>query len=116
MRRVFPPPPCGRAPPGPPGPPPPPRPAAEAPPSPPMSAILDHLTAILVGATLLAAAIYVQQRERQQAVEAAVHGNVQGQTVAFVGTLERDLENMRTDREAARRLGLDSTRSYTRVA
>ena len=54
-----------------------------------MSAILDHLTAILVGTALLVAALYVQQRGSQRAIEATLQGNVQGQTVQFVSTLER---------------------------
>jgi hypothetical protein len=70
-----------------------------------MHAIFDHIIAVIVGTVLIVTAFAVQQRGSQRTVESAIHGNLQGQTLSFVGTLERDVENMRTDREGAFRLG-----------
>ena len=60
-----------------------------------MAAILDHLTAIIVGASLLGALLFVQQRSGQAAVEATVHHVAQTQTFSVMETLERDTDNMR---------------------
>lgn len=61
-----------------------------------MSFLLDHLTAILVGTTLLVALLFVQQRGQQNAVEAATRYQSQRLTSGFATTLERDVENIRT--------------------
>lgn len=70
-----------------------------------MSVILDHLTAILVGATLLGALVYVQQRQQQQVVDTTVRYRVEHTTAAFMETLQRDVENMRTEAQARHGLG-----------
>jgi hypothetical protein len=60
-----------------------------------MAAILDHLTAILVGASLLGVFLFVQQRNKQAAVEATVHHAAQEQAFTALETIERDSDNMR---------------------
>ena len=61
-----------------------------------MAFILDHLTAILVGASLLSVLLFVQQRGQQTAFDSTVHHNLQLQSSSIMETLERDLENMRS--------------------
>ncbi|MDX1438698.1 MAG: hypothetical protein R3284_02240 [Rubricoccaceae bacterium] len=60
-----------------------------------MAVILDHLTAILVGASLLGVLLFVQQRGNQTSVEATIHHSVQTQSFSLAETLERDIENIR---------------------
>lgn len=81
-----------------------------------MAFILDHLTAILVGATLLAALLYVQQHGQQTAVETTLRHRTETQTASFLATLSRDLENARTGRQVETGLGTwapDSISSWT---
>ncbi|MEL6703263.1 MAG: hypothetical protein AAFU38_14420 [Bacteroidota bacterium] len=73
-----------------------------------MAFLLDNLTSILVGATLLVAFVFVQQRSSQRATDVAVNQITQQRTLAFMDVLERDIENMRTERQAVASLG-----SYT---
>lgn len=60
-----------------------------------MAAILDHLTAILVGASLLGVLLFVQHRSGQAAVEATVHQAAQTQAFSIMESIERDADNMR---------------------
>lgn len=66
-----------------------------------MAFVFDHLVAFIVGATLLAALLFVQQRGNQQAVEATVRYRTEVQAASFTETLARDLENLRTREQAA---------------
>ena len=70
-----------------------------------MAFIFDHLIAFIVGAALLAALLFVQQRGNQQAVEATVRYRTEVQAASFAETLARDLENARTREQAAAALG-----------
>ena len=65
-----------------------------------MTFLLDHLTAVLVGGTLLVALLVVQQRGQQGATEAVLR--YQNQTLAshFLDTVQRDVENIRPREEA----------------
>lgn len=60
-----------------------------------MSLILDHLTAILVGSSLIGVLLFVQQRGQQTAIESTIHHSVQTQSFSLTETLSRDLENIR---------------------
>jgi hypothetical protein len=60
-----------------------------------MVALLDHLTAILIGASLLCVLLFVQQRNKQAAVEATVHHAAQEQAFTAMEVIERDSDNMR---------------------
>lgn len=89
-----------------------------------MSVLLDNLTAILVGSTLLVAMLVVQHRGQQSAVDATVRYQSQVYTAEFLSVLERDVENIRTmaEMEAAfgatqfvhRRQATAQGRTYTR--
>ncbi|MFN3595756.1 MAG: hypothetical protein ACK41D_00620 [Rubricoccaceae bacterium] len=70
-----------------------------------MSVFLDHLTAILVGATLLGVVVFVQQRQQQQVIDSTVRYRVEHATAAFMETLQRDVENMRAEAQARHGLG-----------
>ncbi len=70
-----------------------------------MAFIFDHLTAFLVGTTLLVGLLFVQQRGRQSAVEASIRYQTEVQAAAFVETLTRDLENARTKEQAVTAFG-----------
>ncbi|NNF59532.1 MAG: hypothetical protein HKN04_14950 [Rhodothermaceae bacterium] len=59
-----------------------------------MTALFDHIIAVLVGTSLLVALLFVQQRGGQTAIEATVHYTAQTQTADFVDMFERDMENM----------------------
>lgn len=61
-----------------------------------MAFFFDHLTAVLVGATLLVAMLFVQQRGQHAAVEATTRYQNQKLATEFMHTVERDVENMRT--------------------
>lgn len=61
-----------------------------------MAFFFDHLTAVAVGATLLVAMLFVQQRGQQAAIEATARYQSQKLTTEFIHTIERDVENMRT--------------------
>ena len=61
-----------------------------------MHAIFDHLTAILVGAGLLAALLFVQMRQQASAVETTVRNRVEMHSDEFLSVLQRDAENIRT--------------------
>ena len=61
-----------------------------------MAFILDNLTAILVGTTLLVALLFVQQRGQQSAIDATTRYQSQRMTSALATTIERDVENIRT--------------------
>ena len=51
-----------------------------------MVAILDHFTAILVGASLLGVLLFVQQRGAQTSFDSTVHHNVQVQSLSIMET------------------------------
>ena len=70
-----------------------------------MAFILDHLVAFIVGASLLVALLFIQQRGGQQAVEATIRYRTEVQAASFTETLTRDLENARTKEQAAAALG-----------
>ncbi|HEX8384695.1 MAG TPA: hypothetical protein VF576_00845, partial [Rubricoccaceae bacterium] len=70
-----------------------------------MSAIFDHLTAILVGAVLVGALVFVQMRRQESAVHTTVRNRVETHTGTFMSTLQRDVENIRTRRQAERAFG-----------
>ena len=65
-----------------------------------MAFLLDHLSAVLVGATLLGGLFLLQVRGQQTAIEAAQRYRVQTQTASFAETVERDMENIRTKAQA----------------
>ncbi|MCH7976823.1 MAG: hypothetical protein IIC18_09785, partial [Bacteroidetes bacterium] len=68
-----------------------------------MAAILDHLTAILVGASLLGVLLFVQQRGAQTSIDSTVHHNVQVQSFSIMETFERDIENIRNSEQTGER-------------
>ena len=70
-----------------------------------MQAILDHLTAILVGATLLGAMLFIQMRQQQSAIETTVHGRAQEHAGAFFDISQREMENARTRTQSVAGLG-----------
>ena len=70
-----------------------------------MSSIFDHITAILVGAVLVGALLFVQMRRQESAVLTTVRNRVEMQTTQFVDVLRRDVENIRTRRQAERAFG-----------
>lgn len=70
-----------------------------------MAFIFDHLTAIVVGTVLLVALVAVQQRARFQANDAVSRYAMEQQNQAFIETLRRDFENMRTRKQAIDSLG-----------
>lgn len=61
-----------------------------------MAFFLDNLTAIVVGTTLMVGLLFVQQRGQQSAVEATTRYRAQQMTTAFATTVERDVDNVRT--------------------
>ena len=67
-----------------------------------MTFLLDHLTAVLVGGTLLVALLVVQQRGQQGAAEAALRYQNQTLASSFLDTVERDVEDIRSEAEAKR--------------
>ena len=78
-----------------------------------MTVLLDNLTAILVGSTLLVAMLVVQQRGQQSAIDATARYQSETLTSQFISILERDVENIRTMEEmeaafGARRFALPS--------
>lgn len=70
-----------------------------------MQAILDHLTAILVGATLLGAMLFIQLRQQQASIETVTRDRAAGQTSSFFDSIERETENTRTRDQSVARLG-----------
>ncbi|MEM6326755.1 MAG: hypothetical protein AAF791_06500, partial [Bacteroidota bacterium] len=70
-----------------------------------MQAILDHLTAILVGATLLGAMLFIQMRQQQSSIETVVRDRAFSQTISFFDTIEREVENARTRDQSVAGLG-----------
>ena len=70
-----------------------------------MTFILDHLIAILVGATLLGGLLFMQQRGQQAAIETTIRHRAETQTSSFLSTLTRDVENARTARQIKSGLG-----------
>lgn len=70
-----------------------------------MQAILDHLTAILVGATLLGALVFIQMRQQQSAIETTVHGRAQEHAGSFFDVSQREMENARTRTQSIAGLG-----------
>lgn len=70
-----------------------------------MAFVFDHLIAILVGATLLGALLFIQQRGQQSAAENTIRHRTETQTSSFLSTLTRDLENTRTSRQITTGLG-----------
>ncbi|MEL6616627.1 MAG: hypothetical protein AAFQ43_12870 [Bacteroidota bacterium] len=70
-----------------------------------MQAIFDHLTAILVGATLLGALVFIQMRQQQSAIETTVQGRAQEHAGSFFDIAQREIENARTRDQSVRGLG-----------
>ncbi len=70
-----------------------------------MQAIFDHLTAILVGATLLGTLIFVQVRQQQAAIDTTVNGRAQEHAGSFFEVAQREIENARTRPQAVAGLG-----------
>ena len=70
-----------------------------------MTFILDHLTAVLVGGTLLGALLFMQQRGQQAAIETNIRHRTETQTSSFLNTLTRDIENARTAGQITSGLG-----------
>ena len=70
-----------------------------------MQAILDHLTAILVGATLLGAMLFIQMRQQQSSIETVARDRAQTRTLSLFNTVEREVENARTREQARREMG-----------
>lgn len=70
-----------------------------------MSAVFDHLTAVLVGATLLVALGFVQMRQRQGAIETTLRHAVAGQAASAFDVLRRDAENLRTPAQSRAAFG-----------
>lgn len=81
-----------------------------------MTFIIDHLIAILVGATLLGALLFMQLRGQQSSIETTIRHRTETQTASFLSTLTRDLENTRTQSQIQSGLGTwsqDSVSTYT---
>ena len=70
-----------------------------------MQAILDNLTAILVGATLLGALVFVQTRQQQSAIETTLRDRAQERTSSAYEVMQRELENARARKQAVSGLG-----------
>lgn len=70
-----------------------------------MHAIFDHLTAVIVGAVLIGAMLFIQTRHRQHALQAAVRHQAQTSATGFFGIAEREVENARTRDQAVHGLG-----------
>lgn len=70
-----------------------------------MTAIFDHLTAIIVGGVLLLALLTLQQRSRTSAIETSVHHRAQTHATQMTSILERELENARNREQAEHTLG-----------
>ncbi len=70
-----------------------------------MAFFFDHLIAVVVGATLLGALLFVQQRSQQTSIETTIRHRTETQTSSFLNTLSRDLENARTSRQITTGLG-----------
>ena len=70
-----------------------------------MAFLLDHLTAVIVGAVLLSALVFVQFRQQQTSVATTQRYSAQMQTAEFAATLQRDIENMRTKAQTVAAFG-----------
>ena len=70
-----------------------------------MQFLFDHTIAILVGATLLGGLFMLNTRGQQTAIEAAQRYRVQTQTAGFTQTVERDVENIRTEAQSEHAFG-----------
>jgi hypothetical protein len=70
-----------------------------------VSAIFDHLTAILVGAVLVGALLFVEMRQQESAVEATVRNRVEHHAAEFLAAVQRDAENIRTRAQAQHAFG-----------
>ena len=70
-----------------------------------MHVILDHLGAILVASVLLVIFGVVQLRGQQSSIDAQRDRIVKARTYNFAKLLERDLENMRSEKQAQDSLG-----------
>ncbi len=75
-----------------------------------MSAIFDHLIAILVGAVLVGALLFVQMRRQESAIETTVRNRVEWQADEFLSVFQRDVENMRTVGQTTTAFGFDRYR------
>ena len=71
-----------------------------------MQAILDHLGAILVSSVLLAIFGVIQLRGQQSSIDAQRDYIVTSRAYNFTTLLERDLENMRSEKQAQDALGM----------
>ncbi|HEX9951701.1 MAG TPA: hypothetical protein VGB53_08030 [Rubricoccaceae bacterium] len=72
-----------------------------------MSAIFDHLIAILVGAVLVGTLLFVQMRRQESAIETTVRNRVEWHADEFLSVLQRDVENMRTVAQTQHAFGFD---------
>ncbi len=75
-----------------------------------MSAIFDHLIAIIVGAVLVGALLFVQMRRQEAAIETTVRNRVEWQANEFLSAFQRDVENMRTVAQTQHAFGFDRYR------
>jgi hypothetical protein len=71
-----------------------------------MFSMIDHLSAVLVGAVALMVVLALSIRGRESAVETAVANVSQERAHAVMRILERDIENMRTEAETRDAVGL----------
>ena len=71
-----------------------------------MQVILDHLGAILVSSVLIVIFSVIQLRSQQSSIDARRDQIVLSRTYDFAEMLERDLENMRSEKQAQDSLGL----------
>lgn len=75
-----------------------------------MSAIFDHLIAIIVGAVLVGTLLFVQMRRQEASVETTVRNRVEWQASEFLSAFQRDIENMRTVAQTRHAFGFDRYR------
>ena len=66
-----------------------------------MQFFLDHLASILIASGVLLIIVFVQIRGTQSAAESVVNNAMYGDVVNMASYLQRDLENMLTDTQAA---------------
>jgi hypothetical protein len=70
-----------------------------------MAFILDHLTAVLVGAVLLGALLVVQVRQQRESIVTTQRHGARVSSAGFIETVQRDVENLRTPDQAVAAFG-----------
>ncbi len=70
-----------------------------------MHVLLDHISAVLVASVLFVSIFTLTNRNRQNAVEMQIGQIVQEQAYAFSKIIERDLENIRSNKQVINALG-----------